>query len=141
MTGIRRGGRISNSTAGRRADLDNRYFRSMWEANVCRYFNFLKARGDIRDWAYEPRTFIFHGVTRGQISYTPDFAVVERDGRTVYHEVKGWMDAASRSKLKRMAKFYPQEKVIVIDPKTYRAIAKWQGLIPGWETKQSGVTA
>src|SRR5215471_1288173 len=60
---------------GRRKDLDDRYFRSSWEANYARYLNFLKSRGEIHDWQYESNTFWFHKIKRGTRSYTPDFKV------------------------------------------------------------------
>lgn len=123
----------SRTKSGKRADLDNRFFRSAWEANYARYLNFLIAQGSIAAWEYEPKTFVFEGVTRGQLTYTPDFKVIEHDASYVWHEVKGWMDAKSKAKLKRMAKFFPDEKVIVIGPDEYKAIRKWAGLIPDWE--------
>ena len=44
------------------------------------------------------------------------------------------MDTKSTTKLKRMAKYYPHIKIVVIDRAAYREISKWQRLIPGWET-------
>lgn len=123
----------SRAKGGKRADLDNRYFRSAWEANYARYLNMLKARGEIADWKFEPQTFVFHGVTRGALTYTPDFKVIEKDGSYCWHEIKGWMDSKSQTKLKRMAKYYPAEKIIVIQQEEYKAIAKWSAMIPGWE--------
>jgi hypothetical protein len=123
----------SRTKSGKRADLDNRFFRSSWEANYARYLNFLKAQGEIVAWEYESQTFVFHGVTRGQLTYTPDFKLIYADGSYEWHEVKGWMDDKSKAKLKRMAKFYPDEKVIVIGPDEYKAVAKWKALIGDWE--------
>jgi hypothetical protein len=123
----------SRSHGGRRSDLDGRYFRSAWEANYCRYLNWLVDQWEIIGWEYEVDTFVFHGETRGAITYRPDFKVTERDGSVVYHEVKGWMDGPSKTRLARMAKHYPDVKVIVIGEDEYRAIAKWKGLIPEWE--------
>lgn len=124
----------SRARGGRREDLENRYFRSSWEANYARYLNWLVGQGEIKGWEYEVDTFVFHGVTRGAITYTPDFKVTERDGSVVYHEIKGWMDGPSKTRLKRMAKHYPDVRVIVIGEAEYKAIAKWKGLIPEWET-------
>ncbi len=123
----------SRARGGRREDLDNRYFRSSWEANYARYLRFLKDRGEIQSWEYECERFVFHGVTRGALTYTPDFKVTENDGAVVYHEIKGWMDPKSKGKLKRMAKFYPEAKIIIIGESEYKAIAKWRGMIEGWE--------
>jgi hypothetical protein len=118
---------------GRRADLENTYFRSSWEANYARYLNLLLSRGEIKSWEYEPHIFRFDGVKRAPLSYTPDFRVVDKDGVVAWHEVKGWMDSKSRSRLKRMAKFYPEERVIIIAKEEYKEIAKWSALIDGWE--------
>lgn len=123
----------SRTKSGKREDLDNRFFRSSWEANYARYLNWLIAQGELARWEFECQTFVFHGVTRGVISYTPDFKVYSKDGSYEWHEVKGWMDAKSKAKLKRMAKFYPDEKIVLIDAKAYRSIAKWKGMIPNWE--------
>lgn len=123
----------SRARGGKREDLDNRYFRSAWEANYCRYLVWLKEQGEIEDWEYEPEVFRFEGVARGPYTYTPDFRVTEKDGSVVYHEVKGWMDGPSRSRLKRMAKHYPDVRIIVIGEEEYKALRKWKGLIPNWE--------
>lgn len=88
--------------SGTREDLGI-YVRSRWEANYARYLNWLKSLGEIRDWKYEPDTFEFADIKRGTRFYTPDFKITEKNGETVYHEVKGWLDQRSATKLKRMA--------------------------------------
>lgn len=109
------------------------FFRSKWEANYARYLEWLKARGEIDSWEHEPTTFWFKGVRRGTVSYLPDFRVIER-GAEIYHEVKGWMDGKSKTKIKRMAKYHPDVRLLVIDAKAYRSIAKTMAaLIPDWE--------
>lgn len=123
----------TRGNGGKREDLGNRYFRSAWEANYARYLNWLIAQGTIAAWEYEPQVFVFHGVTRGVLTYTPDFKVIDHDGSYEWHEVKGWMDDKSKAKLKRMAKFYPSENIIIIGHDEYRAVAKWAALIGGWE--------
>lgn len=109
------------------------FVASSWEANFARYLNFLLERDPtICDWQYEPDTFEFpikHGITR----YTPDFKVYYL-GSIVYYEVKGWMNAPSKTKLNRMRKYYPDVKLFVIDREQYTAIGKWRHLIPGWES-------
>lgn len=111
-----------------------KYYRSKWEANYAYYLEWLKQLGHIKSWAHESKTFWFEGVKRGCVSYLPDFHVVENDGSEAYHEVKGWMDARSITKIKRMAKYHPNVKLIVIDSKGYEAIRKKvAGLVPGWE--------
>jgi hypothetical protein len=110
------------------------YYRSRWEANYARYLDWLKCAGEIIEWEHEPDTFWFEGVKRGTVSYLPDFKVIEKNGSTVYHEVKGWMDDRSKTKLKRMKKYHPDVQLIVIDSKAYKALTKKiGGMIDGWE--------
>lgn len=119
--------RTGANTAGHRADLGGKYFRSAWEANYARFLNFTGTK-----WEYEKKTFWFEKIKRGVRSYTPDFYLPEQD---VYHEVKGWMDKRSATKLKRMKKYHPTVTVKVIDREFFKAANK-QGcctLIPGWE--------
>jgi len=123
----------SRTRSGKRKDLGDQFFRSAWEANYARYLNFLISKKQIASWQYEPQAFVFHGITRGVISYTPDFKVYENDGSYRWHEVKGWMDPKSKAKLKRMAKFYPNEIVIIIGKDEYKAINPFSRLIEGWE--------
>lgn len=110
------------------------YFRSKWEMNYARYLEWLRERGEIKAWEYEPTTFWFEAIKRGTRSYTPDFRVTERSGKVVYHEVKGWMDARSKTKLKRMAKYHPEVEILLIDADTFRSIATTASkVVPGWE--------
>lgn len=125
----------SRSRGGKRADLDNVYFRSSWEANYARYLNLLVERGEIREWHFEPKTFVFEAIKRGTRAYTPDFKVVANDGSHVWHEVKGWMDAKSKTRLARFAKYFPHEPLIVVDAKWFRSARKsLASLIAGWES-------
>lgn len=126
------------AVGGRRPDLDNRYFRSRWEANYARYLNWLVEQGQIVRWEYEPDTFEFP-VKRGNRLYTPDFKVFNNDGTFEYHEVKGWMDPGSITKLKRMRIHHKHIKMVVIDAKYYRALSKQIGdCIPNWERCNRG---
>jgi len=111
-----------------------KYFRSRWEANYARFLETLKANGVIAKWEHEAETFWFTGVKRGCVSYLPDFRVTERDGSIYYVEVKGWMDDRSKTKLKRMKKYYPKVKLVLIDSKEYRALEKnARFAVQGWE--------
>ena len=113
------------------------YYRSTWEANYARYLEWLKTIGEIKDWEHEPTTFWFDGIKRGCRSYLPDFLVIEKSGKEAYHEVKGWMDDRSKTKIRRMAKYYPNVPLIVIDAKQYQAIkSKVSGIVPGWEMQR-----
>ena len=110
------------------------FVRSAWEANYARYLNLLKDKGEIASWEYEPMTFRFQDVTRGPYTYKPDFKIVTSSGEVEWHEVKGWMDSSSKSKLKRFAKHYPDQKMVVVDAPVYRLISKsFSHLISQWE--------
>jgi hypothetical protein len=122
----------SRARVGKRIDLNNQYFRSSWEANYARYLNWLIAQGKIKEWFYEKDRFDFP-IQRGTRSYLPDFKVVENNGEVVYHEVKGWMTQRGQTAINRMAKYYPQIKLILIAKKEYMAISKWKSLIGNWE--------
>lgn len=112
----------------------DKYYRSRWEANYARYLEWLKKQGQIRAWEHEPETFWFGGIMRGVRSYLPDFRVIENNGDVIYHEVKGWMDDRSKTKIKRMAKYHPGITLLVIEAKGYKAIAKqMSSLIEEWE--------
>lgn len=126
--------RVIRSHQGLREDLGISV-RSSWEANYCRYLNLLKAQGQIAGWEYEPKTFWFEAIRRGVRSYLPDFRVTFPDGHHEWHEVKGWMDPKSRTKLNRMRIYYPKEQMVVIDRAWFRQAEKTglSGVIPHWE--------
>lgn len=129
-----KGNVYSRTKSGKRADLGGKFFRSAWEANYARYLNWLLSQGTIKSWEYEPQTFVFHGIKRGTLSYLPDFKVIMPDDSIEWHEVKGWMDDKSKTKLKRFAKYYPKEKLVLIDQRQYKSIAKWARIISEfWE--------
>lgn len=110
------------------------YFRSKWEANYARYLEWLRANGNIDTWEYEPHTFWFEGIRRGVVSYKPDFRVTEAGDRIFWHEVKGYMDHRSTLTLKRMAKYHPGERIVLVDGPRYYAIRRQcSGFIEGWE--------
>ncbi len=118
----------SRAKGGKRKDLNNIYFRSAWEANIARYYNFIGVK-----WEFEPKTFIFKNITRGSVSYTPDFYLPEEDK---WIEVKGWMDGKSKTKLKRFKQQYPEEykKLELITEKEYKEIQrKISAFIKNWE--------
>lgn len=111
-----------------------KYYRSAWEANFARYLEFLRKSGDIKKWEHEPKTFWFENIKRGTRSYLPDFRVTENDNNIVYYEVKGWMDARSKTKLKRMKKYYPEIQLRLVDAKKYKRLQKeYSQSIEGWE--------
>lgn len=110
------------------------YFRSRWEANYGRYLQFLLERNEIASWEHEAETFWFEGIKRGSVSYLPDFRVTLPCGKVEYHEVKGWMDARSKTKIRRMSKYHPNVKLIVIDSICYKQLqTQLNKIVPGWE--------
>lgn len=111
-----------------------KFYRSKWEANYARYLQWLQEHGEIQSWGHEPKTFWFEKIKRGVRSYLPDFLVVEKDGREVYHEIKGWLDAKSKTKIKRMKLYHPTIELLVIYSKDYASLKKRMSkIIPGWE--------
>jgi len=110
-----------------------KYYRSKWEANYARYLEFLRLKGRVASWEHEPEVFWFDGIKKGVTNYTPDFRVTNINGSIEYHEVKGWMDPKSVTKIKRMKKYHPSVNLLVIDASIYKSIAQWSRLIPGWE--------
>lgn len=103
------------------------FCKSSWEMNYACYLEWLKSTNNIIDWQYEPDTFWFEKIRRGVRSYTPDFKVTNKTGDIEYHEVKGWMDSKSKTKLKRMKIYHPSIKLIVIDKTPYTALKKQLG--------------
>lgn len=91
------------------------YLRSRWEYQYATYLEWLKKQQVIECWEYEPETFWFLQIKRGVRSYKPDFKVFQRDGTHYWVEVKGYMDSKSSTKLRRMNKYYPDERIYVID--------------------------
>ena len=97
---------------GYREDL-KQYFRSKMEANVARYYRY------VRTWyIYEYKEFEFKTIKRGQRYYKPDFYLIASDR---WVEVKGWFSDSDKTKLKRFRKYYPEEfeKLEFIIPDKY----------------------
>lgn len=101
----------SDGKKGKRVDLGGQFFRSAWEANYARFLNFLGL-----EWEYEPSTFQFP-VKRGVLTYTPDFYLPNDD---VWIEIKGWLRAKDKIRLKRFKKYYPNNFgkmwIVIHDP-------------------------
>ncbi len=136
--------RRDNCKRGRREDCENIYFPCRMEANLFRFYRWLKARRLINDFVYQPPEFDFSAVYKhGTNRYRPDFWI-ERFGNhadntnpalpVTYIEAKGYLDPKSKTKLKRMAKLYPLVKVEIIGWPEYQQIEReYAALIPGWE--------
>jgi hypothetical protein len=110
------------------------YFRSSWEVVYARYLEWLKHNKKIDDWTYEEDTFWFENIKRGVRSYTPDFKlyITNENGmsRIEYHEVKGYMDSKSKTKIKRLKKYYPNINFELIDKHVYKDINAMERLYP-----------
>jgi len=85
---------------GFRKDLDL-YVRSAMEANILRYYKFIKVK-----YVYEPREFEFFKIKRGNRFYKPDVYLPEQDK---FIEIKGWLRSGDQTKLRRFKKYYPEE--------------------------------
>lgn len=109
------------------------YFRSRWEANYARYLQWKKERNEIKDWEFEPDTFWFNNIKRGVRSYLPDFKVFKNDGTFYYDEVKGWFDDRSKTKMKRMKKYYPKVVINLIQAPWFKASKNLKLVIKEWE--------
>ena len=140
---------------GYRKDL-NKYFRSKMEANIARYYNYIKI-----NWFYEPREYKFEKIKRGTKYYKPDFYLPAP--QRLFIEVKGgYLRPSDKTKLRRFKKYYPEEftrlRFIIPDKysrskangemikflcdslgidfsdiMSYKEIEKYSKLIPGWE--------
>ncbi len=100
------------------------FFRSLWEANYALYLDFLIKQNQISKWEFEVDNFWFEKIKRGVRSYKPDFKVFDLNNEIIYHEVKGWMDDKSKTKLKRMKLYHPEIKIKLIEKKQYDEIKK-----------------
>jgi hypothetical protein len=108
--------RVFTSKAGwREIGGSNIYFRSEWEVQIARYLEECYQKQLILGWEYEPKIFTFDGIKRGITSYKPDFRVTRIDSSIYWLEVKGYMDAFSRTKLKRFKRYFPNEEFHLID--------------------------
>lgn len=93
------------------------YFRSKREAAYAETLEMMRRTGSIVSWEHEPGWFYFDGIRAGVTRYLPDFRVTFANGRIEYHEVKGWLDPKSVTALRRMAKYHPTVKVVLIGAK------------------------
>jgi hypothetical protein len=100
---------------GRCERLGNVWMKSTMELNYAAYLLWLKDRGAIADVLYEPKLYDYREwYQKGAMHYTPDFLVIHPDGRKEWHEVKGYLDGPSKTKLKRYLKHYGQIPVVLV---------------------------
>ena len=109
------------------------FYRSRWEYRFALYLEFMKKHEHIQDWEHEPETFWFEGIKRGTNNYKPDFKVTFPSNAVQFFEVKGYMDAKSKTKIKRMAKYHPNIVLRIIDKTWFKDnAATLKKILPNW---------
>jgi hypothetical protein len=111
---------------------------------------------EIKTIEYEPIDFGFYefGIKKGTVSYTPDFRLTYANGKQIWVEVKGFLKAQDKTKIKRFKKYYPEEAsrlCAIVSSRTsktgiffrdegipiiyeYNSLNKiYKNSIPGWE--------
>jgi len=92
------------------------WFRSGFEVRWAQYLELLKGLGEIYDWFYETEKFEFKAIRSGTVFYTPDFKVYyyNIEPPHYWHECKGHLTQKDVTKFRRMAKYYPEERIILV---------------------------
>ena len=96
------------------------YFRSSWEYYYAIFLEKLREENKILDWKHEPKCFWFNEIKRGVRSYLPDFCVLHLNNQEEWVEVKGYYDSKSQTKMKRMAKYYPEIKIRLVGAEWFK---------------------
>lgn len=137
---------------GKRVDVHPTYsFRSATEANFARILNYLNL-----EWKFEERVFTFPDRKVRPFMYIMDFEIIKgcSEIKKGFYEIKGYMKAADRQKLRLLKKYYPNEfketTVVIynkyrkkdikfVDQQGYKYLfydkltKQYQNLIPNWE--------
>lgn len=100
------------------------YFRSSWEFYYSLFLEKLRQENKILDWKHEPKCFWFEGIKRGVRSYLPDFCITHINGSEEWSEVKGFLDSKSQTKMKRMAKYYPDVNIRLVGSEWFKSNIK-----------------
>jgi hypothetical protein len=100
------------------------FFRSSWEYYYAIFLEKLKQERKIIEWKHEPKCFWFEGIKRGVVSYLPDFCILHNNNTEEWSEVKGYFDSKSQTKMKRMAKYYPQVKIRLVGAEWFKVNLK-----------------
>jgi hypothetical protein len=100
------------------------YFRSSWEYYYSLFLEKLRQERKILDWKHEPKCFWFEGIKRGVRSYLPDFCITHLNGSEEWSEVKGYFDSKSQTKMKRMAKYYPDVNIRLVGSEWFKTNLK-----------------
>lgn len=85
-------------------------YRSKLEQRYAQELDAMRHAGEIQRWWFEPIKFNLAAKT----TYTPDFLVLTKDGKLVFHEVKGFMRDDAAVKLKVCAALYPFAEFLLI---------------------------
>jgi len=113
-------------------------FKSKQEANCARYFEALRTKRietgfEVVNWLYEPCRF-WYPIARGVTNFVPDFMLILRGRPIEFVEVKGYLDAKSKTAMTRFRRYFPEFELKLIDGKAYRAIEReLAAVIPEWE--------
>ncbi len=89
-------------------------YRSKGECNLALYLQFLKEQKLIKDWAFEQTTFTFPNETKGAKQFLVDFDVLYNSGNFEYWEYKGWLQGVDVTKFRRVAKYRPEVKLVLV---------------------------
>lgn len=130
------------------------YFKSLWEANYAHYLQWLKEKGDIVDWDYEPETFWFEkrnkkgdvvmAIRRGTNNYKPDFRVKHKKlvwlipggpkSDKEYVEIKGYVTKKDLVKMDRMKRYHPDILIRMVGAEWFKKNnTLFKNIVPGWE--------
>jgi hypothetical protein len=103
-------------------------FRSSWEANCARLFDYLGIT-----WEFEPKRFYLTPT----LTYLPDFKLGPGNiWNAVWLEVKGFWHKGDRSRIRLFRRMFPEEPIHVVSSTEYLELEKkYSSLIPGWEFK------
>lgn len=114
-------------------DFDNGkryYMRSGFEARWGYYLDFLQKAGEVISWEFEPKHKEFEGVRSGTVFYIPDFEVTypsedhPEEIYTFWHETKGQITQKDITKFRRMSRYHPNEKIILVMQKIPKGYSK-----------------
>ena len=132
VPGMRRvGGRYVARQQGRPRGPQGEAMRSRWEVNYAYFLRFLGI-----PYEYEARVFWFEQIKTGTRRFCPDFYLPRTQE---FHEVKGYMTRRSRTQLKRMKKYHPQVKLVLIDAAFFASVERQHlcRVIPGWACRHN----
>lgn len=90
------------------------WWRSRFEWRWAQYLEMLKTAGEVIRWNYESKKFEFQGIRSGTVFYLPDFLVWYVNEDILWHETKGHLIQKDVTKFRRMQKYHPDERIILV---------------------------